>query len=336
MKRWRIGLLGVAVSLLAIYFIVREIRPEQFWQALTEANYGYVLPSAALLVAGLVTRAFRWQLLLGHSLPLRRTFSIMNVAYLVNGVLPLRIGEVARIFLATRANPPVPPFKTASTIIVERLLDLLAVVLMVMVGVAAGPVPEVLRTAAAAGGVAVLVGFIVLVGLSWRRDWLHALMRFVIRGEGLRARLEPWVDHFLDGLKPLTQVRMLTGVLGWTALSWGISIAAGYILMFTFFDQASLSATLLYIAAAAFAIAVPAMLVNAGPYEAAIIVAISALGFGEPPERALAFAVLVHGLNLFVHAGTGVVGFLQEGISVSQLSQGVNEMRRGTVGTQDA
>ena len=88
------------------------------------ARYIYVLPTVVFLLLGLVTRAFRWQVLLSGDLPIGRTFSIMNVAYLVNGVLPLRIGEVARIYLATRATPPVPPMKTASTIIVERLLDL--------------------------------------------------------------------------------------------------------------------------------------------------------------------------------------------------------------------
>jgi hypothetical protein len=84
----------------------------------------------------------------------------------------------------------------------------------------------------------------------------------------------------------------------------------------------------LYIAAAAFAIAVPAVPGNLGPYELSIMLALGAMGFGQPAETAAAFALVVHGVNLAVHAITGVIGFIQEGISLGQLSQGVREMRQ--------
>jgi len=122
--------------------------------------------------------------------------------------------------------------------------------------------------------------------------------------------------------------------LAWTGLSWGFSTAAGYILMFAFFDQASLSATLLYIAAAAFAIAVPAVPGSIGPYELAIVAALGAAGYGEPAAvaRALAvaraFAFVVHGVNLLVHALTGFAGLMREGLTLTQLSQGVQQLRQ--------
>jgi hypothetical protein len=102
------------------------------------------------LLLGLVTRALRWQVLLNGSLVLHRAFSIMNVAYLVNGVLPLRLGEVARVYLTTRLPKPIPVLTTTSTIIVERLLDLLAVVMLMSLALATGNVPTELRFA---GGV---------------------------------------------------------------------------------------------------------------------------------------------------------------------------------------
>jgi uncharacterized membrane protein YbhN (UPF0104 family) len=134
--------------------------------------------------------------------------------------------------------------------------------------------------------------------------------------------------HFLDGLLPLAKPRALFQALVWTVLSWGFSVVAGYILMFAFYPQASWTATCLYIAAAAFAIAVPAVPGNLGPYEGSIILALGAMGFGQPSETVTAFAIVVHGVNLAVHATTGMIGFIQEGISLEQLSQGVREMRQ--------
>ena len=48
----------------------------------------------------------------------------------------------------------------------------------------------------------------------------------------------------------------------------------------------------------------------------------------DPAGTAVAFGVMVHGINLAVHATTGVIGFIQEGISLEQLSRGVQEMRQ--------
>lgn len=335
MKRWRIGVLGIVVSILVIVFIIREIDPAQFWAVLLRANYGYMLPSAGLLLLGLVTRAVRWQVLLNKELPLHRSFSMMNVAYLVNGVLPLRIGELARIYLATRVTPPVPVLKTASTIVVERMLDLLAVVVMVFIALAMGPIPPELQRPALFTVPLIVIGFLTLILLArWRTFTENLALSIIRRIPGLAPSQQVilgWLGHVLDSLQYLTHIRTLVQALSWTVISWGFSIAAGYILMLTFFPEASLSATLAYIAAAAFAIAVPAIPGNVGPYEAAIVVALNALNFGNQPEVTLAFAILVHGLNLFVHAATGVVGFVQEGISLGQLSRGVQTLQQSQV-----
>lgn len=331
LKNWRLGLLGAVISVLAVYFIVSQVDMSLLGEALRSARYGYAIPAGLLLVAGLVTRAQRWRVLLGYGLPLRRSFSIVNVSYLVNGILPLRMGEVARIFLATRARPPVPVLKSASSIIVERMLDLLAVLVLLGLALAAAPtLPEDYRTAARFALAVLVVGFSVLIVLASRRAWAQAITAWVVQRMPplQRLNLAAWLDHFLDGLAPLTRPRLLVLSLFWTAISWGFSVAAGYIIMLAFFEAGDWAATALYIAAAAFVIAVPAVPGNIGTYEWAIMLALSALGYGDPTDSTLvSFAVVVHGLNLAVYAVMGVIGFVQEGITLGQLSSGVQRLQ---------
>jgi hypothetical protein len=328
----KIGILGFIVSGLAVIFIIQQVDAALFVDSMREANFWYLLPCVVLLLLGLVARAIRWRVLLSGRLPLLRTFSIMNVAYLVNGVLPLRIGEVARIYLASRVDEPVPAPHTASTIIVERLLDLLAVVLMVLLALSMGPVPPRLQTASGFAAVAAVAGFGVLLVLAGRRSLAERVFRGVLRMIPVLRRwdvLEDWFEQFLNGLMPLTRPRALFSVVFWTVIGWLFSIAAGYVLMFAFFPEGSLAATMLYIAAAAFAIALPAVPGNVGTYEAAILLALQAMGY-DPSGTALAFAVMVHAVNVFVHASTGMIGFVQEGISLGQLSEGVQKMQQST------
>jgi uncharacterized membrane protein YbhN (UPF0104 family) len=107
-----------------------------------------------------------------------------------------------------------------------------------------------------------------------------------------------------------------------------LSVAAGYILMLAVWERADVATTCLFIAAAALAIAVPAVPGNVGTYELSILLALGATGYGQPAGDAAAFAILVHGVNLIVYAALGAVGFVQEGITLDQLSRGVRGMRR--------
>jgi glycosyltransferase 2 family protein len=252
------------------------------------------------------------------------------VAYLVNGLLPLRIGELARVYLVWRQSVPIPT--TSGTIIVERLLDLLAVVMMVLLALIMGHVPDELKAASAVGAVLAIIGFVTLVFLASRREWALKTFHALMERPGIVQRfpvIEAWLAQFFDGLLPLSRPRLVFFAFLWTAISWAVSTAAGYVLMFAFFEQGSLAATMLYIAAAAFAIALPAVPGNLGTYEASILLALAALGY-EQSNAAIAFAVMVHAVNVLVHVGTGAIGFLTEGISLSQLSRGVQDMQQST------
>jgi len=175
----------------------------------------------------------------------------------------------------------------------------------------------------------VVIGFAVLLFLaSQRKRTLIIARRFVSRLTPLRRwNVVGWLEHFLDGLKPLTQPRDLAQVLLLTGASWVCSLLSGYVLMIAFFGHGDWATTCLFSAAASLAVAVPAVPGNLGTYEVSILLALRAMGFGEPAATAAAFAVAVHAVNLLVNSSLGVYGFIQEGVSLDQLSQGVREMK---------
>lgn len=341
-KQWRLLVLGFIVSAGAVYMIFSQSDPQLLGEALRTAftQRGLLWFTAASLttVVGLMMRAVRWRVLLSGGLPLGRAFHILNIAYLVNGVVPLRIGELARCWLASRPSQQgesgVPVLRSASTIIVERLLDLLAVVVLIALGlvIAGDQVPSSLRATGGVMGLIAVGGFLALVILSRQRRLAHRLLNFAIRRAPVLGRLNltTWLDHFLDGLLPLARFGSLLNALLWTVISWLLSFISGYMLMLIFYDQGDIVATLLYIAAASFAVAVPATVGNLGPYELSILLVLTALGYTQTPQAeatATVFAFTVHFMNLLVNAVLGVIGFLAEGVSISQVSEGAQTVR---------
>lgn len=326
----RIIVLGAVVSLAAIYLIISQLREndrEYLLGAIRNANYGFVLAGALVIVVGLICRGWRWRVLLGNRLPFRRAFRISNVAYLLNGILPFRLGELGRVYLATQSNPPIPAALSASTIVVERLLDLLSILVIIALAFAYGDVPEELRRTAIVLAPITILMFLALMIMAGLRSRLQLLANRVLTNNRFGKALKPLIEHALDGLSPLDNWRQYALAVGLTAASWMCSVASGHLIMVAFYGQAHVGAVLLFTAMATLAVAIPAVPGNLGTYELSILLALRAMNYGDPVAVASAFAVAVHAVNLLVNASMGVIGFIQEGVSLQQLSQGVREMR---------
>lgn len=323
-KQWLIALVGVLVSLFAIYSMSKTIDFDLLVEAFRTARYIYVLPAIIFIFLGLAARGYRWHVLLTGDLAPVRAFNIMNVAYMVNGVLPLRLGEVARAYLASRADARISMVRALSTIIVERLLDVIAVLVLLGISITAAPLPDELRGLAAASVPAVLIAFVLLVGMSNQRALTMRIVDKVITRIPFlgRIKLNILVGHFLDGLSPIATPKMMLRVFLWTAISWFFSVISGYALMPAFFDAPDLNATYLFSAAASFANALPAMPASIGIYEYSILISFQSLGYSSD-AAILGFAVTIHLLNVGLNLLLGIFGLFKEGISLSQLSEQV-------------
>ena len=223
--------LGLVISAGALYFLIRgDINTIQ--DELTGGRYEYIAPGILLTLISFGTRGLRWRALLGYRTTTAHAFNIMNVGYMLN-LLPLRVGELARCYLATRLDPPVKFFTSFSSIVVERILDLLAVLVMLAVALVFLDVPSEVRTSGAALGIVTVVGAVVLVYFAHNRSAAHKLLNFIMRYFKFleRLNLRDWLDHLLDGLQPLTDPRARTEAIFWTVISWILSLAVAYLLM---------------------------------------------------------------------------------------------------------
>src|SRR5512137_2489096 len=93
--------LGVAVSAVALYFAVRGVAWRDLWLQLAEADYWWLLPTVAVIIAGQVARSARWQVLFGDGPrpTLRDAFAILSIGYMVSALFPLRLGDWVRAWL---------------------------------------------------------------------------------------------------------------------------------------------------------------------------------------------------------------------------------------------
>ncbi|MBP5527249.1 MAG: flippase-like domain-containing protein [Bacteroidales bacterium] len=131
----------LGIGFFFIYWFLLKLDADQkaaIWQSFREADYWWVGVAMLCSLLSHFVRALRWQLLF-HPIGLRpsltHTFGSVVVAYLGNLAFP-RAGEVMRC-ATLRTSEGIPVEKSLGTVVTERLIDVLAFGIIIIIGMLA-------------------------------------------------------------------------------------------------------------------------------------------------------------------------------------------------------
>lgn len=114
---------GIAISLFFIYLAFKNVPFTELIEYIKSINFLYFIPCVALVFLGFAARAVRWRILLLNKEDLPRLFNIMMTGFMLNCIMPGRIGEIARPVLISKNNK-IGFSEALSSIAVERVFDL--------------------------------------------------------------------------------------------------------------------------------------------------------------------------------------------------------------------
>jgi glycosyltransferase 2 family protein len=313
-KDWKRLLPGLIISAISLVVVLYLAKPGRLYQALRLADYRLVLVALLFGFAWLAVRAMAWRTLLQNKAAFTPVFFTVNEGYLLNNVLPFRLGEVARAFLLSH-KASLSFWEVIPSIIIERVLDL-----AFAAGLLLATLPFVVgatwaRQAAMGSAVIVLVGLLGLYLLARYRDW--ALAQFHRLGQRWPALLKVGghsVEAFLNGLAVITDGRLFLLAVFWILLDWLIALGQYYLIMLAFIPQAKFLWTAFTLSASALGIAAPSSPGAVGVYELVVVGALSL--FGIQAATALAFALTAH-LSQYLLVGVlGTIGLARDGESL--------------------
>ena len=308
---------GLLVSLVLLVIVFTVVDLEALASSLALADYRYFLPALLVFLVGLGMRTFAWRTLLLEKARLGQTFFALNEGYLLNNLLPFRLGEFGRAFLLSR-SAGLGFLQVLSSIVVERIFDL-----SLVVGVLLITLPFVVgaedwaRPAALSMGAALLLAFILL----------HLLARNQVRArswfERLQARFSPLkrvrvdqVDTLFQGLAALVDLRRFLLVLVSLGLTWLLVIYHYYLVLLAFVPEARFLWAAFGIGVVGLGVAVPSAPGSVGVVQGVIVAVFPSL-FGLDPAVALAYGLTVHAFYLLATSGLGLVGLARERASLS-------------------
>lgn len=308
--------LGVLVASACIVIGIIRIDWHKTLAAFRDLDYSSLALGVVLLLACYVGFADRWRRLLDLPVKRRSLFGYIMVGYMTNAVLPMHTGDLVRATLLHHRDK-VPIGAALSTIVIERLLDILTIVFFGFALTFHVNLPPIIRGAVQTFAFLAIGGIVGLLIISVSGTPMDKIVAAVpgLRRTRAAAFLAMRAEEFRSALSVLHRWQRLPMIVGvsiaaWSALSFALVAfttalhinvpwTAGYLVAIV----TSLGAT------------IPGLPASVGVYHA---LAVMALGIWSVDlETAVAYALVTHSTSVALQIGLGGIYSLKLGIDVA-------------------
>jgi glycosyltransferase 2 family protein len=310
---------GLLVSLVFIYLAFRGIDFGALRAALARSNYWVLVPALLVLAVAIVLRALRWRMLFSaeHRPPFGVVTSAVLIGYLFNSILPARAGEAVRVIVLNQ-RAGTPRFVALGTVVAERALDVLCLLLLLFATAPALPSADWLPRVLVLGGVlfAGVAAALVAVAFHGERPARLVLAPLAILPRMSRNRLDLAATNLVRGLAAFRRASIALPALALTAASWLLIALSSWICMEGFHLRLGFPAGVLVVVAINLAMILPSGPAGLGVFEAATVAAL--VVYDVDKSTALSYALVLHGVNLIPFLLAGYIALQHHALALSR------------------
>jgi glycosyltransferase 2 family protein len=322
-----------AVAVAALVWVFHDADPAELFRGVGAIRWDWVAAAVCFDILSYICQGLRWSLLLHPAgrISMWKTTQAVYAGLFANEILPLRVGEVLRIYLVRRwLNGALSA--VVSAVLVERFCDAVWLGLAVGITILFVPLPRYLLGAEEILAGIVLCGTAIFVYLVVREERAAPAGEFATaRGGGLfRSKLAPALGKLASGLRRIGRSRYFYGGMLLSGLLLLFQIVAFWLVLRAYglglsFWQGAAVLLIVHLGTA-----VPSAPSNIGTYQFFVVVGLTLLGVAKPVAAGFSVVVFV-----VLTAPLWVLGFFavtRAGLSWRNLRSEVNTMVRQRAG----
>jgi uncharacterized protein (TIRG00374 family) len=313
-------LLFLSIAGILLYFAFRGIDFDELWNSFRTANYFYIGVYLFFGFLSLLTRAYRWNILiepLNYKPSFLNSFYSLNTGYLANFAFP-RLGELTRCVSLSRAEK-IPVDKLFGTVIVERVIDLIMVAILLMTLIVFrldffgtwlnenifGPLVDKLNESI--GGAWILI--VALVGIPVIMIAIYYMFRNRLLQVSFIVKIKDFIKGIFDGLKTIYKLKRRWAFIFHSILIWFCYWGMTYGAVFAVEETSVLKPIdgLFVLIVGSFGFILPAQ-GGIGAYH--LITVLGLTLYNIPREPALTYATITHGAQMIMLIVLGLISFM--------------------------
>ena len=291
---------GFVLAGLFFWLAVREIDVDVFIDTLRQAEVDYVAHTTIALILFYGLKAHRWRMIMPADAPFGGQVLVipMMLGFAANNILPLRLGELVRVYCAGRILG-ISKMMVFATLVVERLFDFAAISCIVLLGLILIFVDNIsipnLYTQVITAFTALIVSSIIFKSLFFlARKQPTVLIAYL--PNRYRVSTEKILKEFIDGATAIEGrwqffIIFLSSLVQWLLMVFCIFVA----MLALSIDSPSFAIATCVLALVVFGISLPAGPAFIGTIEFAFVFALGLFGYNA--SEGLAVAVYYHTLT---------------------------------------
>jgi glycosyltransferase 2 family protein len=325
---WR-GALGIVISVAALYYAFHGVKWGDAMDHARHANYWLLVLGAAAATGMFPLRARRWRTILdpvAPRLPFGPLWRSTAIGMMVNNVVPLRAGELARAYALTRELPQITFSTALASLVVDRVFDAVVVLLLLAIAMIAPGFPSgamihgrPISQLATGFAILPLALLVVLYGLVFFPGTLIRLFELLARrvSPTIEARGRDMLQRFAEGLSVLRTPGHFIAVFGWTLLHWLLQPLAFWLGFKALGINVSWSATLFVQGIIVIGVSLPSAPGFFGPFETAAVFSLGLYGISS--SAAIAWALVFHVVTFIPITLIGAYYFAKLGLTMGEI-----------------
>jgi len=317
-KRFWIGLI---ITIVCLYLAFQGIQFDKLLQSFTQFNWVWLPFLIATFMVSYVGRVFRWQALFYPYHPRwRHVFGTLNIGYFLSNIPPARLGDFARAYLLGTIEK-IPVARSLSTVVVERALDGLTVVVFLVIMLPFIPaLPQEYKTAGLILGVTGLVVLVALAIISLQRERGVAFLRRLASPFPFLQREGLWrfIENLIEGFSVIREPRPLLISIFWSLEVWFVACVLAWFVMLAMGMHLPFAAGVMVQVATALVVTVAASPGQLCVFHLTAVAVLTTL-FGADRDQALAYAFVMHGLTYLILLTLGIFSTWREGVDLSRI-----------------
>lgn len=320
---------GIFLCAAGVYLFLKNVQIQDLWNEILSIQIWVILFAVILNPLSLWLRSLRWRLILpDNSCKSRKTlFPVVMIGFMINNILPARLGEAARAVLLWKRNGYTFT-QSAGSLIVERILDTLVFLSFFFIPVFfRSDLKELLIYALIASGLfcGVLIAFIIY---SRYPDLILKKINGMIDllPEKLHTGCRKIADELISNLEWLFSGRkafsigILSGLVVFCQMMVMLLLANGE-------TAFGILGSMFGVAFAALGSVIPLSPGYIGTLHAVLLQGLNLLGMEL--EKAGAIAILYHAIGYFTVTVIGLYYFFCTRISIKELGKAKEKIKKG-------
>ncbi len=311
--------IGILLSGIALYSVFRWSGWDELQAALGDIEPQFLLFAGVVLIISMFARAACWHTLLEKSVSYGRVVAVLNEGYLLNNILPWRLGELGRaVIMGSQEGMSI--LRALSTIFVERSYDLfLALALLVGLLPLAAGIDSGLTSFVLIGCFLALMLVFLWIAVK-RPAWIDTVLE---RLPGGMSRWGAYWERFREGFSALEKTRSFLISFGWLAFSWFLAGFVYWLVLRAVTPEPELSWAFFMLPVTLLGSAIPSVPGYIGVFEASGVLALTV--FGVSGGEALAATLLLHGMIYVMTTVFGAIALSTEGKTLTVIYSDIQQ-----------